>query len=810
MDTLLQDARYALRALRRNPAFTAVAVLTLAVAIGANTAIFSVLNAVLLTPLPFPEPDRLVMVWEWSHRSGNRRNVVAPYNYLDWRRDSRSFAELAAYADVRANLTGLDQPEEVAVGYVTANLFPLLGLQPLRGRAFTADEDRPGAPRVAVLSFELWQRRFGGSPAVVGQTIALNGTPFEVVGVMPRAFSLGLPRSFQRPGQMTELWTPLRLDPAADYRGRTGRYLVTFGRLNPGVSAGQAEADVQTIAARLAGAHARTNTGWSATVVPLTEQIVGGARRSILVLAGVVAFVLLIACANVANLQLVRAAARRRELAVRSALGAARGRLVRQLLTESVVLALAGGAAGLLLAFWAGEALARLGATSVPRLAEVALDGRTLAFTSGLAVLTGLLFGLVPAVQVARGELQEGLKEGARGSAGGSRTRTALVASQVAIAMVLLVGAGLLLRSFARLQAVDPGFNPDGVMTARLNLPGRAYDTPEKQVAFFQQLLERVRALPGVQSASAISFLPFAGLGSRTSFRIEGRPVPAAGQFPSTDVRAAMPDYWRTLGIPLVAGEALDARDIAGAPRRVVINEAFARAHFPGENPVGKFVIMPWGEDLRGEIVGVAADTRQFGYDVEPYPMIYWAMPQFPLSFMSLAVRTAGEPDAVVPSLRAAVRSLDADLPLADVRPLGDFLGESVAQRRFTMALTATFAAVALLLAAVGLYGVLAYGVAQRTREIGVRVALGAARRAVIGLVIREGMMVVVAGIASGALLAVALTRVMTTLLYGVGPLDPVTYVAVAAVLGAVALLASWLPARRAARVDPMAALRNE
>ena len=802
MDTLVQDFRYAIRTLRRTPSFTVAAAACLALGIGANSAIFSVIHGVLLRPLPFRDPSSLVMVWETNPGHGQDRNVVSPANYLDWRAQSASFTDIACYIDWRANLTGLDEPVEVPLSIATASFFSVLGVAPELGRVYTLDEDRPNGPNVVVLSHRLWERRFGARPEAIGARLNINGRPFTVIGVMPPTFGIE--------GSKAELWAPMNLDPAIDYRTRTGRYLTAVARLKPGVTPARAQADMGAIARRLEAAHPVFNTGWGANVVPMYEQVVGGVRRALLVLGGVVGFVLLIACANVANLLLARSTARAREIAVRAALGASRARMVRQLLTESVVLATLGAAVGLALAFWGLQAVKALAPQGLPRLSAISLDATTLAFTVAVAVVTGLLFGLVPALHAARGNLQADLREGSRGSTAGGGARGILVAAQVALSLVLLVGAGLMMRSFAKLEAVDPGFDPRNVLTGRVQLAGERFRASSAATAFFDQLVERVNKLPGVESASAINWLPFAGLGSATSYWIEGRPVPPPTSEYVADVRAVDARYFRTMRIRVMRGDPFDARANTESPKQVVVNEAFARVHFPTTNPIGEHVLMPWGDTLRGEIVGVVADTKHAGLDSVARPMIYWAMKQFPTNFMTLVVRAAGDPMRLAPAIAREVRSLDANQPFADAKPLDDYLGQSVAQRRFSMTLLVVFSAVALVLAAVGIYGVLAYSVAQRTREIGVRMALGAREATVATMVVRESLGVVGVGLAIGIAGALALTRVLASLLFDISPTDPLTFVAVTLGLGAVAVAASYLPARRAAGVDPIEALRSD
>ena len=802
MDTLLQDLKYAVRTLRRTPAFTLAAVACLALGIGANTAIFSVIDGVLLRPLPFKDPGSLVMVWETNRAQGRDRNVVSPANYLDWRAQNSTFSDIGSYIDWHANLTGVDEPVEVGVSIATASFFRVLGVAPELGRVYTPEEHAPNGPQVVVLSHRLWERRFGARHDVLGGRLELNGRPSTVIGVMPASFGIE--------GSKAELWTPMQLNPSLDYRTRAGRYLTSVARLKPNVTPQRAQVDMSAIARRLEAAHPIFNTGWGANVVPMYEQVVGGVRRALLVLGGVVAFVLLIACANVANLLLARSTARTREVAVRAALGAGRGRMVRQLLTESVVLSALGGAVGLLLAYWGVQGVKTLAPRGVPRVASISIDGWTMAFTLVVAVVTGLLFGLVPALRTGRGNLQTILREGSRGSTGSGRGRAVLVAAQVALSLVLLIGAGLMMRSFVRLQSVDPGFDPDGVLTGRVQLAGDRFRSPAAASAFFDQLLERVEKLPGVESAGAINWLPFGGDGSATSYWIEGRPVPPPTSEFVADVRAVDPRYFRTMRIRVKRGEAFDARANTESPKQVVVNEAFVRVQFPTSNPIGEHVLMPWGDTLRGEIVGVVADTKHAGLDSVTGPMIYWASKQFSSDFMTLVVRTNGDPVRLAPAIAREVHALNPNQPFADPKPLDAYLSQSVAQRRFSMTLLGVFSGLALVLAALGIYGVLAYSVAQRTREIGVRIALGARESTVATMVVREALGVVGVGLVAGVAGAIGLTRVLATLLYDISPTDPLTFGAVTLALGAVAVAASYFPARRAARVDPIVALRQE
>ena len=804
MDTLLHDLRFAARTLLKKPAFSVAAALCLALGIGANTAMFSVVNGVLLRPLPYPEPERLVAVWERSVEHSEERNVVAPANYLDWRAGSTVFEEMGVAMEYSFNLTGLGEPEEVPAQLISASMFPVLGVRPAFGRALTAADDAPGTEDVVVLSHGFWQRHFAGDRGVIGRRVMLNGQPFTVVGVMAEGFGIRASEA--------QLWAAIGLDPSVNYRESAGRFLTAYGRLKPGVTPERAQGELRTIAARLEQAHPRYNTGWSVNVFPLYDEVVGEARRPLYVLAGVVAFVLLIACANVANLQLAQAAARSREIAVRAALGAGRWRVARQLLTESLVLAVAAGAAGILLAYWAVSALRAAAPASLPRVQEVGLDGRVLAFSVVLSLLTGVLFGLVPALRAARSDLQETLRAGGRGvSGGGTRTRSALVVAQVALSLVLLVGAGLMLKSFARLINVSPGFNPEQVLTARLSLPSSKYATPAAKRAFQDELLRRVRALPGVRSATAATYLPFTGMAAASSFWIEGRPTPRPGEEPSADIRAVDADFFGTLAVPVRRGTPFSDADARAASTPLVINEAAARRLFPNANPLGERIHMPWGDTLVGEIVAVVGDVKHAGLDSVPEPTLYWPLQKFPsVGTVTLALRTAGDPMALAPALRREAKGIDPDQPLADVKPMLAYLGDSVERRRFNAALLGGFAAVALVLAAVGLYGVMSYTVAQHTRDFGIRIALGADARRVLGGVLRQALALVGVGLLVGVAGALAMTRVLTGLLYDVSATDPAVFAGIALLLTAVAAMASLLPARRATRVDPMVALRDE
>jgi putative ABC transport system permease protein len=798
---MLQDLRYATRRLLKSPGFTLVAVGALALGIGANTAIFSVVNTVLLRPLPYPAPEQLVQLWESRPQQNMPRSEIAPHEFLAWADQCQSFQRLAATDVAEYNLTGRGEPERVTGALVTAGYLPLLGVAPAHGRGFLEEEDRPGSDNVVVLGHELWRSRFNSDPSVVGQSVSLDGVACNVVGVLPRGFRLPGDASLARP-----------IAFSGEDRARPGNhFLNVFGRLKEGVTLAQAEAEMAAAAARVEQSLGGANVGHQVAVVSLHEQVVGGARTSLLVLLGAVALVLLIACANVANLLLARAAARRREVAVRAALGASRWRIVRQLLAESLLLSGLGGALGLLLAVWGVDLLVGLDPAGVQRAGEVALDWRVLAFTFGLSLLTGLLFGLAPALQASKTDFVESLKEGGRSGQGlaRSRLRGALVVGEVALTLVLLVGAGLLLKSFGRLLAVDPGLDPRNVLTMDVALPPAKYAEPQRITAFYERLLQEAAALPGVQAAGAVSVLPLAGDDNSNFVQIEGRAPLPPGQALRAGRRNVTADYFRALAIPVRRGRAFTPADTAEAQRVLVINEAMARSFFAGEDPVGKRVRTgdksPWVE-----VVGVVGDVRHRGLDVDTRPEMFFPQLQTPSRRMTLVVRAAGDPEALAGPLRERVRDIDRDQPVGNVKTMESWLSESVASRRFSAALLGVFAALAAGLAALGLYGVVSYSVAQRTHEIGLRMALGAQGRDVLRLVIGQGMALTLVGTAVGVAAALALTRVMSGLLFGVGATDAGVFVTVPLLLAAVALLACYFPARRATKVDPMVALHYE
>ena len=815
----MNDLRFALRQLLKNPGFTAVAVVTLALAIGANTAIFSVVNGVVLRPLPYPESDRLVWLAEkgpdWTGGS------LSVPNYLDWREGQDLLEHFGVYTWNNFTLTGVGEPAQLAGALASAEVLAALKVPPQLGRWYSPDEDKPGAGPGALISHALWQGRFGGDSGIVGRAVVLDGRAHTVVGVMPAAIAFP---------DAVDLWVPVGPATAQPGWQDRGNHPGIYGvaRLRPGATLEAARAALDAVAARLAERYPESNKNRGAAVERLLDHEVGEAPRALWTLFGAVVLVLLIACANVANLLLARAAGRQKELAVRAALGAGRWRIVRQLLTESLLLAGVGAAAGLLLAQWGLGLILALGRDSIPRAAEVALDGRVLVFSAGVAVLSAVLFGLAPAWQGSRPDAHAALKDAARGTtAGRARLRRSLTVAEVALTLLLLVGAGLLLRSFHRLRSVDPGFAYERVISFRTSLPERKYPTIADQSRFFQALLGNIRAIPGVAAASVASQLPLDGNSWDTTFLIEGRPEPPPHERPSMEVHLVGTDYFQAMGIPLVRGREFTERDnrehLRGGGREedwaaglnvVVIDREFARRHFPGEDPIGRRVRLPWGEADKAPvatIVGVVGRVREDSLrETGGKVQAYFPYLQMPGRGMAVVVKTAASPAAVVPVLRQQVAALDREQPIYEVRTLAELREGNLAPGRLNAVFTGTFAAVALVLAVVGLYGVLAYAVTQRRREIGVRMALGAQRRQVLGLVVREGMGLAGAGVAIGVLAALAATRVLRGFLYDVTPLDPVTFAAVVFALTVVAFLACVIPARRAAKVEPMEALRHE
>jgi putative ABC transport system permease protein len=809
MDNLVQDIKYALRTAVRAPGFTVVAVVALAIGIGANTAIFTIVNAVLIERLPFRDAGRLVVVWEASARRPGRTNTVGPANFLQWRDRATSFERMAAFSEGTLNLTGSGEPEQLAVQAVTPDFFPTIGVSPLVGRVFAADEGPKGRDNVAVLSHRLWQRRFGGDPTIVGRTIQLNGEAITVVGVMPPDVHLFISKGSQT-GKLAELWMPFQFTP--EQRQPRGRYLTAIARLKPAVPLATAQTEMRAIASALAAEWPEFDTGWTVKLVPLRDELSGDLRPALAVLSGAVAIVLLIACANVANLLLARGAVRAREIAIRTALGAARRRVVRQLLTESLVLGMVGGLAGLFVARWGLDFLVALSPVDLNQLGDLHLSYPVLGFTALVSMATAAICGFAPAIEGSRGDVQETLKDGAR-QAGSSvrarRLRHGFVVAEIALAVVLLVGAGLFLRSFAALRSLNPGFDARNVLTMRVSLPFAKYGQPEQRLRFFREAVARITAVPGVQRAGAVSFLPFAALGAATNFTIEGRPEPLPGQSPVTDVRVCDNGFFATLGIPLVHGRLFTDREMQTTSNVVVINEALARQYFPGEDPIGKsLTIAMFDPIVPTAIVGVVGDAHYADLTTAPRAMVYWPHPQLAYGSMTLAIRTAQAPMSVASAAEHAIQTLDKDQPVSDVRTMDQWIGTSLAQTRFSTTLLSIFAGVALLLAAIGIYGVMSYAVSQRTSEIGIRLALGAEERDILRLIVGQALRLAAAGLAIGVLLALALGGTITSLLYGTSGADAATFIAVVACLGGVALAAGYLPARRASRIAPVEALR--
>jgi predicted permease len=807
LEQLAQDLRFGARVLAKRPGFTLVAIITLALGIGANTAIFSVVNTVLLQPLPYKDADRLVMVWEDASQQGFPHNSTTPANFIDWREQNRVFEGMAAIGRESFNLTGVGEPEKIDGRRVSANLFDLLGVEPHLGRAFLPEEDRPGAGRVVILSYGLWQRRFGSDINIIEKPLTLNGEIFTVVGVMP-------PR-FQFPSREVEVWVPIAFDSReAANRGR--HFLEVIARTKPGITLQEAQAEMDAIAARLQRQYPDTNTSTSSAVISLHEQVVGDIKPALLVLLGAVGLVLLIACANVANLLLARAAVRQKEIAIRIALGAGRLRLMRQFLAESVLLAVLGGGVGLLLALWGVSLLKAFIPQNISQAQAVTVDAKVLGFTLAVSLLTGLIFGLAPMTQASKFDLNETLKEGGRDSGAGSRgnrIRGLLVITEVAISLILLVGAGLLINSFMRLRHIDPGFRADNLLTMRIVLPQLKYADHRRRSAFYTDLIRRVEALPGVQSAAVTNWIPLVLQGDTVGICIEGRPDPGPAERPDVVTRVVSPHYFATMGIELLQGHEFGEQNRVGSRPVVVISETMARRLWPGEDPVGKRITpgRPDNPDNWCEIIGVVKDVRQFQLDADPKPQMYFTYEQ--AGFFApnhLVVRTNVEPQSLAATVRGTVWEIDKDQPVSNISTMEEVLSESVARQRFSTLLLGIFAAVALVLAAVGIYGVMSYSVAQRTREIGIRLALGAQSRDVLKLVIIQGMRLASVGVTVGLIGALALTRLMRSLLFGVSATDPLTFGAIAFVLTGVALLACYVPARRATKVDQMIALRYE
>jgi putative ABC transport system permease protein len=801
MTSLLQDLSYGARTLAKQPGFTLIAVITLALGIGANTAIFSVLNSILLRPLPYHDPERLVRVWETHQPSSTERGAASPDNFFDWGKQAQSFEGLSAIWYWGYSLTGTSEPTELFGMKVSPNFFHVLGVAPHLGRFFLPEEDQPGKNHVAVISHSLWQQRFGGDAAAVGKTIKLDDDVYTIIGVLRPDFR----QSELATHDKSDVWTPLPLDPSANARGN--HYLHIFARLKPGVALAQAQTEMTTIARQLELAYPKTNAERGVRLVPLHEQVTSGIRRTLFLLQCATGFVLLIACVNVANLLLARVAAREKELAIRAALGAGRFRLVRLLLAESLALALIGGAAGLLLALWGTDLLIALAPQDIPRLDEISPDARVIGFTFALSLLTMALLGLIPAWQAARVNLNTVLKEGGRGVTQGQHLRGALVVAEIALTLVLLIGAGLLVRSLVRMQNVKLGFNPNNVLTLRVSLLETKYKERQQVANFYQQAIARIENLPGVQGATVISAPPLIRWANMwVNFEIEGQPV-EPGRAPTAYYRLISPAFFRTLGIPLRTGRAFTEQDSREAPSVAIINEGFARRYFANSDPIGKKIIA--GRTTR-EIVGVAANVRHRTLEAEEEVEMYVPHAQNPRGTVLMAVRTASDPNAMTAAVQKAVWAGDPDAAISSVTTLEQALADVIARPRFNALLLSVFSVTALLLAAVGIYGVMSYTVTQNTREIGVRMALGAQPSDVLRLVVGQGLILTLLGVGLGLIAAATLTRFAAKLLFEVSATDPLTFAGIAVLLTVVALVACWIPARRATQVDPLLALRHE
>lgn len=819
MENVFQDIRYSARSLMKTPAFTAVAIVVLALAIGANTAIFTVVNAVLIRALPYPNSDRLVMLWETNPRFqiGIDSLPVTPGTFMDWREQSSVFEHISALGAGHFNLSGSGEPERISGASVSANFFRLMGTEPKLGRAFQDDEERPGANKVVVISYSLWQRRFGGADDAVGKPMTLDGESYTVIGIAPEGFQF--PRARELPyfvgvSSATELWRPMTLTEDFISKKRANHQLTVIAKLKSGVTRDQAQAEMTAIASRLEQAYPE-NQGIGSKVVLLSEQVVGNSKIALLVLMGAVGLVLLIACANVANLMLTRASGRRKEIAIRIALGASRGHVIRQLMSEALLLSVASAVAGTLLSLWGVRAMLALSGQHLPRLNEVTVDPTVLGFTVAIALLTSLFFGLTPALQASKINLVQTLKDGSRGQSGGqraSRVRGALVVAEVALSLVLLIGAGLMIKSLAHLLRVDPGFKADRALTMNISLLGSKYPSANQQISFFDEVRQRVQVLPGIESVGLISSAPLSGGVYAGGFSIEGREGASANEDLSADRRMISPEYFNALGIPLIRGRYFTERDNQGSTGVAIVSDSFARQFLSKADPIGMRIKLGGRDSTRPwlSIVGTAGDVRDTALESDPRPCVYLPYSQFPASSMSLVVRTAVDSRTLLPAIRSEVWAIDKDQPVTDVKTMDEYVSDSVSPRRANALLLAVFAVLAFVLASIGVYGVMAYSVTQRVREIGIRMALGAQRPDVIRLIVGSAMTLVLAGVGIGIASALALSRVLSSLLYGVSATDPMTFALISVLLVSVASLASYIPARRATKVDPMIALRCE
>ncbi len=815
MGNLLQDFRYSFRGLVKSPGFAIVALLVLALGIGANTAIFSVVNAVLLRPLPYPDADRLVRIWHVPPPAsfpGMTTFSVSAANYIDWEKENHVFQNMSIFSFRTFDLTGTDHPEQLAAAAVSSQFFSVLGIQPILGRTFTPDEDQQGHGNVVILSHRLWQSHFGSNPDIVGQDIHLNGQTYLVAGVMPASM---------RQPDWAQMWTPMAWTNA-EKAVRGEHHYGVMARLKPGVDLKQAQAEMNTISSRLEQEYPADDKGWGAILYPLRDAIVSDVRPALLVLLGAVGFVLLIACANVANLVLAKTFGRRKEIAIRAALGATRGRVMSQVLSETVLLAMSGGLLGLLLAHNGVRFITAFLADRLPRSTEVGLNISVLAFTLGVSLLTGILAGLLPAFRLVKTDLNDALKQGlgrTDGDSAGRRTRNILVVSEVALSLLLLIGAGLMVRSLWRLREINPGIDPHGVLTMSLSIPDKKFSTPQEEASFFDQVLQRTRTLPGVESAAVVDALPLSSSGSHQPIMIEGRPPVAMADQPEVDVRLISPGYLQTMRIPLLRGRDFNDGDVAGRPAAILISQSMAKTFWPNEDPIGKRLTLTFSPGQAREIVGIVGDAKIDSLDQSrPLQMLYAPLDQLSIpalggwsSFgLSLAVRARSNPNELVSPITNVIHQIDRDVPVLDVVTMDEILNTSLSQQRLNMLLLVAFAGLALLLAAVGIYSVLSYSVRRRGREIGVRMALGAQIHDILRMVVYEGMRPTLIGVAIGLGGALALGRVLSSVIYGVSATDPLTFGAVSVLLAGVAFLASFLPALRAARIEPMRALRDE
>ena len=807
---LVADIKFGARMLLKSPMMTFVALFALTLGIGANTAIFSVVNAVLLRSFPYKDPEQLALVWEMRQGARTNQNVINLGNFTDWKDQNQVFSDMAVFFDRSFNLTSDGEPEEITGQYGTTNLFSVLGTNPVLGRTFAEDDGREDQPRVIVISYGLWQRRFGGDRQIVGHQISLNERPATIIGVMPATFGWHIQRGTEA-SKPADIWVPFQI--TNELRQRRGRFASAVARLKPGVSMDQAQHEMQTIGARLSQQYPNFNTNWGVNVVPLRTQMTGEIRRPLFILLGAVAFVLLIACANVANLLLARASSRRKEIALRAGLGADRWRIARQLLTESVMLSLIGGTLGVLVAWWGTKALVALSPPQLIDLKTVGVSLPVLAFTLGLSVLTGIVFGLVPALEATRFDLTGSLKEGGKsvgGSTGSHRLRSVFVVTQVGLALVLLVAAGLLVKSLNRLQAVDTGFNPNNLLAMRLNLLPRKYETDQKRIEFYKQAVQQMKALPGVEAAGAVNSPPFTGLYPGTGVDVDGQKLPP-GQELKTGVVVTDANYFQTMQIPLKVGRLYTNEEATEMRHVVLVNETFVQKNLGGQNPLGhKLTIYMKDEIVPSEIIGVVGDHKHLGLDIAVEPMVYWPHPELVYPGMTLMLRTRGDASAVAGAARNVIHTLDPQQPIGEVNTMETLLSTSVARARFSAWLLTVFSFLALVMAAVGIYGVMSYSVLQRTHEIGVRMALGAQRIDVLKLVVRKGIVLGIVGVAAGLAASFALTRLISTLLFEVTATDATTFAVVALGLFLVTLAACYVPARRATRVDPLQALRYE